>query len=92
MNYLKLSEETATTALNNLPDAVKVPDPGLSPSQTLGALAAVTSKEQGLIDATLSNLTSHLESIADFAQRVLGLDSDLSGVMNNGLQGVFRRD
>lgn len=82
MNFLKLTKETATTALRNLPDPVPAPSVALQASHTAEALCS--SGQFLLVDATLNHLSSHLSSIAHFARTVEALDAQFAEVLHHG--------
>lgn len=84
MNFLSLTESTAPTALNFIPDRIPAPTATLSPSWTASALEQVRHKELSLIHATLTSLTSHLESIASFATTALRRDDAWAGRFDRG--------
>ena len=87
---LTLTTRTAPAARRLIPQRTPLPAATLSPSRTAAAHARCFSKEQLLIDAHLTSLTTHLESIADFATRVERLDDALAGALDRTLLGGRR--
>lgn len=83
MNFLTLSDATATTARAHAPDTSALPRGRLSVSHSATALDAVQDQEQLLVDATLSTLSNHLESIVTFVETAMDTDTALAGRLHD---------
>ncbi|MEH0147086.1 hypothetical protein V6D40_05325 [Corynebacterium sp. Q4381] len=82
---LTLTTHTAPTARRLIPQHTPLPAATLSPSRTAAAHARRFTKEQLLIDAHLTSLTAHLESVAAFATRVERIDDALARTLDRAL-------
>lgn len=92
MNFLSLTEQTAHTALRFIPERVPIPTATLDPSLTATALSQLQAKELRLHDATFHPLTSHLKSIATFANSVFDADEAWADQLAGKLGGWLSRD
>lgn len=77
MTYLELTTTTAPAARSCLRAFPTLPSAHLRPSRSAAALGSLQRTEHSRIDATTSRMSSHLEAVAAFADRVEQLDGDL---------------
>ncbi|CAM3122210.1 hypothetical protein CGOTT_10460 [Corynebacterium gottingense] len=79
MNFLHLTQSTASTARAHTPPDLTHYDPRLSPSSTANALSAVCSHHTLAMQHTTGGIHAHLDEVARFADRVCDLDSTIAG-------------
>ena len=77
MAFIELTTSTAPAARRCIRSFTAPPLAHLSPSRSAAALASLQQQEHVRIDATTSRMSSHLEAVAAFADRVEQLDGDL---------------
>ncbi len=81
MTDLELSTDTAPTARAHIPVVEPLPSATLSTGRAAEALAAFQSREHSLIDASTTSLSTHLASIATFADTVTSIDAGVAALL-----------
>ncbi|WP_288832727.1 hypothetical protein [uncultured Corynebacterium sp.] len=84
MNFLRLTTATARAARESLPDWPDPPRAQLSPGALAAALDEAQRRWATLIDATTTAAHDHTASIADFADAVHRLDSQVAARLGGG--------